>query len=240
MSTPGLFVGYAHTRAYIMRPILAGCTHILCRPALLALILQHAKRAAPDQTCVSATLLSFLPPGRHDLLRHAAAGDTSMFPIPLTRRATVVTLAAAVVALATPVLAQPATRVRATIVGVEGDRLTIRTKDDQELQVRLVEPATVRARVRTDPSAIKAGSFVGAAAVPGKNGALAGVEVVIFPEASRGAGEGRRPFDFLPESTMTNATVADEVVAADGTMLKLTYKGGTNPRPYSGDTRFHG
>ena len=111
-------------------------------------------------------------------------------PILLTRRATVAILGVATVAFASPVLAQSAARVRATIVGVAGDQLTIRTKDDQELKLRLVEPLTVSARVRTDPSAIKPGSYVGAAAVPGKNGTLAGVEVFIFPEASRGAGKG--------------------------------------------------
>jgi len=160
-----------------------------------------------------------------------------MRPILLTRRATVAILGVATVALASPVLAQSAARVRATIVGVAGDQLTIRTKDDQELKVRLVEPLTVSARVRTDPSAIKPGSYVGAAAVPGKNGTLSGVEVFIFPEASRGAGEGHRPFDLLPDSTMTNATVADEVIAADGKTLKLTYKGGEQTIVLTPETR---
>ena len=42
--------------------------------------------------------------------------------LPISRRATVAMLAVATLALATPVLAQSATRVRATVVGVEGDR----------------------------------------------------------------------------------------------------------------------
>ena len=70
-----------------------------------------------------------------------------------------------------------------------------------------------------------------------KNGSLAGVEVLIFPEASRGAGEGHRPFDLLPESTMTNATVADEVIAADGKTVKLTYKGGEQTLALTPETR---
>ena len=36
---------------------------------------------------------------------------------------------------------------------------------------------------------------------------------------------------------MTNATVADEVVAADGTMLKLTYKGGEQTLTLTPETR---
>src|SRR4051794_20401497 len=113
----------------------------------------------------------------------------------------------------------------------------IRTKDCTDLKVNLVDAATVSARVHTDSYEIKAGDFIGAAAVPVKAGTLAGVEVVIFPEALRGAGEGHRPFDLLPESTMTNATVADEVVAADGQTLKLTYKGGEQTLVLTPETR---
>lgn len=157
--------------------------------------------------------------------------------IPFTRRSTLAIVAVGLAALATPVLAQSNARVRATVVGLEGDRLTLRTKDDLDLKVRLAEPVSVSARVRADPSTVKPGSYVGAAAVPGKNGSLAGVEVVIFPETSRGAGEGHRPMDLLPDSTMTNATVSDEVMSVDGKTLKLTYKGGEQTLTLTPDTR---
>ena len=162
-----------------------------------------------------------------------------MLPFLSTRRMAIAIaiLAGATVALAAPVNAQTAVRVRANVVSLDGDRLTIRTKDNQEMQVRLVEPVAVSARVRAEASSIKSGDFVGAAAMPGKDGALAGVEVVIFPEALRGTGEGHRPFDLMPESTMTNATVADEVVATDGKTLKLTYKGGEQRLALTPDTR---
>jgi hypothetical protein len=127
--------------------------------------------------------------------------------------------------------------VRATIVGVEGDRITLRTKDDQELRVKLVDPVTISARVRSDPSLITAGSFIGAAAIPGRGGALAGVEILVFPEAMRGTGEGHRPFDLLPESTMTNATVAEEVTGADGRSVRVTYKGGEQTIAITPETR---
>ena len=127
-----------------------------------------------------------------------------------------------------------AVRVRGTIVGLEGSRLTIRTKDDQK-DVRLVELLTVSARVRADPSAIKPGTYVGAAAMPGKNGSLAGVEVLIFPEASRGAGEGHRPFDLLPDHDQCDRS--DEVIAADGKTVKLTYKGGEQTLALTPETR---
>jgi hypothetical protein len=48
----------------------------------------------------------------------------------------------------------------------------------------------------------------------------------LFPERARGAGEGHRPFDLAPESTMTNATVADVAAAPQGRRLRVRYAGG--------------
>ena len=55
----------------------------------------------------------------------------------------------------------------------------------------------------------------------------AALEVLVFPEAMRGAGEGHYPWDLKPQSMMTNATVATVAQASDGQTLKLDYKGGT-------------
>jgi hypothetical protein len=51
------------------------------------------------------------------------------------------------------------------------------------------------------------------------------LEIHIFPESMRGSGEGHRPFDLQPESTMTNGTVGD-VTVANGRTLTVGYKGG--------------
>ena len=52
------------------------------------------------------------------------------------------------------------------------------------------------------------------------------MQVFIFPEAMRGTGEGHRPWGVLPDSTMTNATVAETVSRVDGANLVLSYPGG--------------
>ncbi len=80
--------------------------------------------------------------------------------------------------------------------------------------VALVEPIAL--------SAIKPGAFVGIASLKGE-----ALEVLVFPEAMRGTGEGHYPWDLQPESMMTNATVATVAEASDGQTLKLDYKGGT-------------
>ena len=42
----------------------------------------------------------------------------------------------------------------------------------------------------------------------------------------RGTGEGHRPWDLMPNSTMTNANIESEVASADGKELVLKYKDG--------------
>ena len=42
----------------------------------------------------------------------------------------------------------------------------------------------------------------------------------------RGTGEGHRPWDLMPNSTMTNATVAQPVKGVDGNEITLKYKDG--------------
>jgi len=75
-------------------------------------------------------------------------------------------------------------------------------------------------------AAIQPGSFIGTAAMPRADGTLDALEVLVLPEAARGNGEGHRPYDLQPGSTMTNATVADLVAAPTGRKLTLRYKDG--------------
>jgi hypothetical protein len=80
--------------------------------------------------------------------------------------------------------------------------------------------------VKASLADVAIGSFVGIAALPQPDGSLEAIEVLIFPEAARGTGEGHYAWDLLPESTMTNATVADTVAAVGGRTLTLKYKDG--------------
>jgi hypothetical protein len=73
---------------------------------------------------------------------------------------------------------------------------------------------------------VKPGSFVGVGGLPQADGSQRAIAVLLFPENMRGTGEGHHPFDFLPQSTMTNATVADVASIADGQRLELRYKDG--------------
>jgi hypothetical protein len=129
-----------------------------------------------------------------------------------------------------PALAQnaPVVSARATIetVSADGATLGVKTRAGEERTIR-VSPKTRYALVIPATLAdVKPGSFVGVAAMPGEGNELKAMEVHIFPEAMRGTGEGHRPFDLGPGSSMTNGNITARVDATSGPKLTVTYKGG--------------
>jgi hypothetical protein len=129
--------------------------------------------------------------------------------------------------LATGVAAvQESVRVRGTIERVEGEVYLVKARDGSSLKLMLAPNAVVAASVKSALSDIKSGSYIGVAAIPQSDGTLRALEVHIFHESMRGTGEGHRPWDLLPKSTMTNATVHDLVKAVDGHSVTLRYKDG--------------
>ena len=132
----------------------------------------------------------------------------------------------ALVFAASTTWAQDTVRVRGTIERVEGQTLVVKSRDGAELKVVLADNAVVVALVKASLSDIKQGSFVGVTGMPQADGRQKAVEVHIFPEAMRGTGEGHRPWDLQPQSTMTNANVEQTVAGVDGHTLTLKYKDG--------------
>jgi hypothetical protein len=123
---------------------------------------------------------------------------------------------------------QPPTpsRVRGTIVGVDGDVIAVKSRSGEDVKLHMTGDMRVVGIIRISLADIKLGSFIGATTVPGPDGRQDAVEVHVFPEAMRGTGEGSRPYDLRPNSTMTNATVAETVAGHDGQTLMIKYKDG--------------
>jgi hypothetical protein len=163
-----------------------------------------------------------------------------MLPVrPLVAAAAAVLLASA----ATDAFAASSPQhVRGTVAAIHGSQLVVATSSGP---VRLtIGPATrVGGVVPASRAVITAGTFIGSANVPDGANARA-LEVVVFPPALRGTGEGDYPWD-LPaggkHSSMTNGTVAmggtamssmtnGNVVHAGTTggvtVIHVTYKGG--------------
>jgi glucose/arabinose dehydrogenase len=146
-------------------------------------------------------------------------------------RSTPILVAAFIALLALPALAQnppagPPTRVRGTVEKLDGQSLTVKSRDGQSLTVTLAPNFAVSAVVPKSLADIKPGDYVASTSVKGADGTLKAIEVQIFPENMRGTAEGQFPWDLVPDSVMTNATVAQITSAPQGKRMKVTYKGG--------------
>jgi hypothetical protein len=127
-------------------------------------------------------------------------------------------------------------RVRGAIEAVDGQVLTVRSRAGEEVKLRMTEDIRVVGIAKISLSDIKVGSFIGTTTVPGPDGAANAIEVHVFPEDMRGTGEGSRAFDLRPNSTMTNATVAETVVGNERHMLTIKYKDGEKKVTVTPDT----
>ena len=126
--------------------------------------------------------------------------------------------------------ATPTVRIRGTVVYADAKQLIVKDRGGEVVSMARVPNLPVSEVYRIKLTDIKQGSFIGTAAMPQPDGTQKALEVLVFPEAARGTGEGHFPWDLQPQSTMTNATVADLAAAPSagkgGQQLKLSYKGG--------------
>ena len=121
--------------------------------------------------------------------------------------------------------AEQGVRVRGTIVALNGDQLQVKSREGQAVNVKLKEGWMASAVKKASFSDIKSGDFVGIASLPKSAGGDGALEVLIFPPALKGTGEGSYGWDLKPNSTMTNATVGDSVKSVDGSVVTLNYHG---------------
>src|SRR5579862_3831000 len=128
------------------------------------------------------------------------------------------------------------TRVRGTIEGVDGDLIMVKSRSGEDVKLHMTADMKVVGIVKIALADIKLGSFIGTTTVPGPDGRQDAVEVHVFPENMRGTGEGSRPYDLRPNSTMTNATVAETVAGNDGQNLTIKYKDGEKKITVGADT----
>lgn len=132
-------------------------------------------------------------------------------------------------AAVSPALAQNATtepiHVRGSIESFSGNTLVVKTRDGAVVNIPLARKGMISGVAPADVSNIKPGDYVGIASLPTADGGDGALEVVIFPAALKGAGEGSYGWDLKPNSTMTNATVADAVRDVDGQTVTVSYHG---------------
>jgi hypothetical protein len=132
---------------------------------------------------------------------------------------------AAFVAVSSVCAQQQTMRVRGTVERLDGATLVIKTPDG-EVKVNLTENAGVFGVIKGSLADVKPGAFIGVGAMPQPDGSQRAIQVTVFAEVQRGTGEGHRPWDRQPNSTMTNATVDTTVAGVDGQVVTVKYRDG--------------
>ena len=116
-------------------------------------------------------------------------------------------------------------RVRGTVIALNGQTLAVQTREGPAVDVALAGGWSVSGMARMTMADIKPGDFVGIASLPRDKGGDGALEVLVFPPAMKGTGEGSYGWDLKPNSSMTNATVAEVKKAEDEHTLTLSWQG---------------
>ena len=125
---------------------------------------------------------------------------------------------------ATAAPAQTTARLRGTITAVEGDMLSVRSREGETLRLKLADNASVAVATAIRFEDIKAGDYVGATTRKAADGSMVAIEVHYLPPT---AAQGQTAWDLEPETLMTNASVAATVSATGSRELLLEFKGGS-------------
>ena len=122
----------------------------------------------------------------------------------------------------TAAFAQAPTRVRGTITALDGDVLSVKSRDGKDLKVHLASDVGVSTAKAVKLDELK-DKYVGVTAMS-KDGRLVAVEVHALPPQAK---PGHFPWDLQPESTMTNANLDGVAQVSGGNEITLNYQGGS-------------
>ena len=131
---------------------------------------------------------------------------------------------AAATAFASTAASAEGVRVRGTVVSVTDSTLVVKSRDGDNVSIALGLGWKAGGIAKAQLADIKPGDFVGIASLPGASGDGA-LEVLVFPPAMRGTGEGSYGWDLKPNSTMTNGAVSEAVKSVEGTTVNVVYHG---------------
>ena len=137
-------------------------------------------------------------------------------------------IAAVTLLVATSIgFAQKPVRIRGTIEKVEGNNLEVKSREGKNLKVRMADDVRFTAMVRASLEDLTPDTYIGVTAMPPADGSQRAIAIHIFQPKQRGTGEGHRPWDLQPGSTMTNAAIATKVAGTEGQVLTVQYKEGS-------------
>ena len=121
--------------------------------------------------------------------------------------------------------AQTNVRVRGTITGLEGDVLSIKSREGKDLALHLMPGATIATARAISLADLKPNAYVGVAARKQPDGSLVASDIhLLSPQVPPGYID---KWDLGPDSTMTNANFQGVVQGAAGRQIVLKYKEGS-------------
>jgi hypothetical protein len=135
-------------------------------------------------------------------------------------------LAAVLVAPAALAQAPQTVHLHGIIEKLDGNTVTAKSDKGEELKLNLAGKMLIVGVVKASLADIRPGDFIGSGAMPQPDGSQKAIEVHIFADSMRGTGEGFRPWDGAPNSTMTNGTVGTSVTGVNGPVITVKYKDG--------------
>jgi hypothetical protein len=131
--------------------------------------------------------------------------------------------------------AQAPTRVRGTITSVDGDVLSVKSRDGKDVKIQLTPDAQVVTTKAATMADFKPGSYVGVTSVKGPDGRLVARRVhALGPQVPQMHG----PWDSMPDSMMTNASLEGSAQVSGGNELTLKYKDGEQKILVTPQTQF--
>src|SRR6201985_2745203 len=133
--------------------------------------------------------------------------------------------AVATLSVSPAALAADGVRVRGTVVSVNADTLLVKSRDGDNVSIKLNLGWKAGGIAKASLGDIKQGDFVGIASLPNAKGGDGALEVLIFPPQMRGTGEGSYGWDLKPNSSMTNGSVSEAGEAVEGTPVHVGVPG---------------
>jgi hypothetical protein len=133
-------------------------------------------------------------------------------------------------------LAQTNVRVRGTIEALNGDVLSVKSRDGRNIQLHLAPNAQVAVPKKVSLEDFKPGSYVGVTSVKGPEGQLVAKRVhAIGPQVP----EMHGAWDSIPNSMMTNAHITNVAQMSGGNELTLKYKDGEQKILVTPETEYY-
>ena len=132
--------------------------------------------------------------------------------------------------------AQAPSRIRGTITSLDGDVLSVKTRDGKEVKLQLAPDAQVVTTKKVSADEFKTGSYVGVTSVKGPGGRLVAKRVhALGPQVPQMHGA----WDSIPGSTMTNSNITGIAKASSGSELTLKNKDGEQKILVNAETEYY-